>query len=64
VLRRDRCYEEAYQTLMRAHARAGSRSQALRSYSRCAQALADELGIEPLPETVALYERLKHNAGV
>jgi DNA-binding SARP family transcriptional activator len=64
VLRRDRCYEEAYQTLMRAHARAGSRSQALRSYSRCAQALADELGMEPLPETVALYERLKRNAAI
>jgi LuxR family maltose regulon positive regulatory protein len=64
VLRRDRCYEEAYQTLMRAHARAGSRSQALRSYSRCVQALADELGMEPLPETVALYERLKRNAAI
>lgn len=61
VLRRDRCYEEAYQLLMRAHARAGSRSQAMRSYSRCVQALRDDLGMEPLPETVALYERLRRN---
>jgi LuxR family maltose regulon positive regulatory protein len=61
VLRRDRCYEEAYQTLIRAHARAGSRSLALRSYARCAQALGDELGMEPLPETIELYERLKRN---
>lgn len=61
VLRRDRGYEEAYQTLMRSHARAGSRSQALRTYSRCLQALQDDLGIEPLPETIALYERLKRN---
>lgn len=61
VLRRDRCYEEAYQVLMRAHARAGSRSLAIRSYTRCAQALRDELNIEPLPETVALYERIKNN---
>ncbi|HMQ34398.1 MAG TPA: bacterial transcriptional activator domain-containing protein, partial [Chloroflexaceae bacterium] len=61
VLRRDRCYEEAYQTLMRAHARAGSRSQALRSYTRCVQALRDELAMDPLPETLALYEALKRN---
>ncbi len=61
VLRRDRCYEEAYQLLIRAHARAGSRSQALRSYTRCVQALREELGIEPLPETEALYHRLRQN---
>ena len=64
VLRRDRCYEEAYQCLMRAHARAGSRSQALRSYSRCVHALQDELGMAPLPETNALYERLKRNEAI
>jgi len=61
VLRRDRCYEEAYQLLMRAHARAGSRSQALRSYARCVQALHDELGMEPLPETATLAARLRRN---
>ncbi len=61
VLRRDRCYEEAYQTLMRAYAQSGSRSQALRTYTRCVHALQDDLGIEPLPETTALYERIKHN---
>jgi LuxR family transcriptional regulator, maltose regulon positive regulatory protein len=61
ILRRDRGYEEAYQVLMRAHARSGSRSQALRSYARCMQALQDELGMEPLPETEALHQRLKRN---
>ncbi|NTU78512.1 MAG: transcriptional regulator [Chloroflexales bacterium] len=64
VLRRDRCYEEAYQALMRAHARAGSRSQALRSYTRCAQSLRDELAMDPLPETIALYEALKRNEAI
>jgi LuxR family transcriptional regulator, maltose regulon positive regulatory protein len=63
VLHRDRCYEEAYQVLMLAHARSGSRSQALRTYTRCVQALHDDLGIEPLPETTALYERIKRNEG-
>jgi LuxR family maltose regulon positive regulatory protein len=61
ILRRDRCYEEAYQILMRAHARAGSRSQALRSFTRCREALSEDLAIEPLPETIALHERLRRN---
>lgn len=61
VLKRDRCYEEAYQILMRAYAHSGSRSQALRSYMRCVQALQADLGIEPLPETTELYERIKRN---
>ncbi len=61
VLKRDRCYEEAYQILMRAYARTGRRSQALRSYTRCVQALQSDLGIEPLPETTELYERIKRN---
>ncbi len=61
VLRRDRCYEEAYQVLMVAYIRAGSRSQAMRTYTRCVQALESELGIEPLPETTELYERIKRN---
>lgn len=64
VLQRDRCYEEAYQVLIRTHARGGSRSQALRSYMRCVQALQDDLGIDPLPETTALYEQIKQNEGV
>lgn len=61
VLRRDRCYEEAYQVLMLAHIHSGSRSQALRSYDRCQRALRADLDIEPLPETTRLYERMKRN---
>jgi DNA-binding SARP family transcriptional activator len=64
VLRRDRCYEEAYQVLMRVYARSGSRSQALRTYGRCEHALQDELGIDPLPETSELYEQIKRNEKV
>ncbi len=64
VLRRDRCYEEAYQVLIRAYARSGSRSQALRSYARCVQALQDDLAIDPLPETTELYEQVKRNEDV
>lgn len=64
VLRRERCYEEAYQVLMRAYAGIGSRIQAMRTYTRCVQAMQDELGIEPLPETTELYERIKRNERV
>ena len=64
VLRRDRCYEEAYQVLMRTHARSGSRSQALRAFTRYQQALTEDLGIEPLPETIMLVERIKRNEPV
>jgi len=64
IIRRDRGYEEAYQMLMRAYARSGSRSQALRAYARCVQAMQDELGMEPLPETTELCERIKRNEPV
>jgi DNA-binding SARP family transcriptional activator len=33
----------------------------MRSYTRCVQALREELGIEPLPETEALYRRIRQN---
>lgn len=64
ILRRDRGYEEAFQMLIRAYARAGNRSLALRVYTRCVQALRDELGLDPLPETGALYEAIKRGEAV
>jgi DNA-binding SARP family transcriptional activator len=59
VLENDRAHEEAYRLLMRAHASLGERSTALRLYSRCLTMLRDELGVEPLPETTALYNALR-----
>ena len=59
VLENDRAYEDAYRLLMRAHAALGERSSALRIYSRCVAVLREELGVEPLPETIALYNSLK-----
>ncbi|MFV9502965.1 MAG: BTAD domain-containing putative transcriptional regulator [Oscillochloridaceae bacterium umkhey_bin13] len=58
VLEYDQAQEEAYQLLMRAYGLLGERSTALRLYARCVAALQQELGVDPLPETVALYERL------
>ncbi|MCG8346533.1 MAG: winged helix-turn-helix domain-containing protein [Chloroflexales bacterium] len=64
VLENDQAQEEAYLLLMRAHTALGERSTALRLYNRCVTALRSELGVEPLPETMALYEALRKNDGV
>jgi DNA-binding SARP family transcriptional activator len=47
--------ETAYQRLMRAHASAGNRAEALRVYDRCRRLLSDELGVDPSPPTEAVY---------
>lgn len=54
----DPCWEQAHRLIMRCYARQGNRPQALRAYQRCAAALRDELGVEPSPETSALYQRI------
>jgi DNA-binding SARP family transcriptional activator len=47
--------ETSYQRLMRAHATAGNRAEALRVYARCRRLLADELGVDPSPPTEAVF---------
>ena len=54
--------EEAHQQLMRALALNGLRSAAMAQYETCRRILADELGVEPTPETTALYERIRAGA--
>jgi predicted ATPase/DNA-binding SARP family transcriptional activator/TolA-binding protein len=51
--------EEAHRQLMTLLARSGQQSAALAQYETCRRILAEELGVEPLPETQALYQRLK-----
>jgi DNA-binding SARP family transcriptional activator len=47
--------ETSYQLLMRLHADAGDRAEALRVFARCRDVLRDELGISPSPRTEKLY---------
>ena len=54
--------EEARQQLMRLLALQGRRSEALAQYEICRQVLAEELGVEPGEETVALYEQIRTGA--
>jgi predicted ATPase/DNA-binding SARP family transcriptional activator len=51
--------EETHRQLMILLARSRQRSAALAQYETCRRVLTEELGVEPMPETRALYERLK-----
>jgi DNA-binding SARP family transcriptional activator len=58
VMKENRCEESAYQLLMQIHALQGKRHEALRVYQRCRQVLKDDLDMEPLPQTEALYKAI------
>jgi len=51
--------ETAHQHLMRALSLGGQRSAALAQYETCRRLLADELDVEPTPETTRLYEQIR-----
>ncbi len=54
----DPLQEEAHRTAMRLLALNGQRSAAIKQYHTCAAVLDEELGVDPHPRTVALYERI------
>jgi len=54
--------EEGYRRLMRLRFSQGDRAGALRAYANCCAVLADELQLEPEPETVALAKHMRHTA--
>ncbi|UCC63664.1 MAG: AAA family ATPase [Anaerolineae bacterium] len=51
--------EEAHRYLMQLYALSGLRSDALRQYEECKRVLSEELGVEPTPDTTALYEQIR-----
>lgn len=51
--------EEAHRQLMLTHSRLRNFNAALAHYATCRTILAQELGVEPMPETVALAERIQ-----
>jgi predicted ATPase len=51
--------EGGQRALMRNLALDGLRSAALKQYQTCRDILAEELGIEPTPETTALYDQIR-----
>ena len=50
--------ESSHRALMRAHAAAGDRAEAIRAYETCRRRLVEELGVGPSAETENLYESL------
>ncbi len=62
LLMLDPWLESAHRNLMWMLARTGDRSGALAQYETCRQVLAQELGVEPVRETTALYEQIKAGA--
>jgi DNA-binding SARP family transcriptional activator len=58
IIEENHCDEAAYRQLMRIYALQGRRNDALREYQRCQRVLLDELGMQPMPETVALYHAI------
>jgi predicted ATPase/DNA-binding SARP family transcriptional activator len=67
VLAVEAANEQAHQHLMFCLMMSGDRTAALQQYSSCRRALDDELGVAPMPETMALYAWIKgrpeHAAG-
>jgi DNA-binding SARP family transcriptional activator len=59
LLELDPWRESAHRQMMTLLVRQGQYSAALAQYEKCRRTLADELGVEPMAETTALYERIQ-----
>ena len=57
----DPLHEPAHRQLMRIYAWSGRRGAALRQFQACQRVLADELGVEPLEETLAVHQAIQAN---
>jgi len=58
LLARDPLREDMHRTAIRLHVGLGNRAKALRQAWWCRAMLRAELGVEPTPETIALYDEL------
>jgi len=58
ILAENRCDEAAHRGLMRAYAASGRRGEAVRQYQRCERVLAEDIGVQPMPETTALFHAI------
>lgn len=58
LLKKDRADEDVQRRLMRLYALLGRRHDALRQYRACMEALDEELGLPPAPETRDLHQKI------
>ncbi len=63
ALVRDPCRESFHRTLMEYLVRLGSADWAMAQYHRCHRLLAEELGVEPMRDTLRLYEQIVERYG-
>ena len=59
ILTLDNANETAFRLLMRCHASLGERAAALKVYDEAVQALRDEIGVDPMPETAELARQIR-----
>ncbi|CAN5825558.1 hypothetical protein BH10CHL1_BH10CHL1_17640 [soil metagenome] len=58
VLAIDPVWEDAYRIQMRSYMVQRNRPLAIRTYEKCRKVLDEEFGVDPLPETTALYQQV------
>ncbi len=58
AIEEDACCEEAYRLAMQAFFALGDRVAATRQFEKCRRVLKKELGLEPTPQTVSLFDEL------
>jgi len=58
AIQEDACQEEAYRLSMQVHAQMGNKAAVSRQYRLCQEKLHEEVGVEPSPQTVSLFEKL------
>ena len=61
ILKENRCDEVAHRQLIQIYAAQGLRSEALQQYQRCVRVLREDLSVQPLPETVLVFQALLRN---
>lgn len=62
ILDRDPLREDVHRELMRLFLLSGQRALALRQYEHCREALRKELAIQPMRETMAVYQQIAEGA--
>lgn len=58
LLQNEPLHEETYRELIELYVKMGNRPAALEVYEQCVARLRSDLGVPPMPETVALFRRL------
>ena len=60
ALQIDHAWEDAYRIQMAAYFERGNRPMVIKTFRQCEKVLEEEFGLQPLPETKQLYERVRN----